>query len=273
LDEFVAARTALASELKGAEAQRVKALKKPTIVPWAVNRVYWHARPIFDRVQRSGAELRQAQIAALEGRAANVHAAADAHRQAIASAVERAVALAGTGDLNPSRDAIARTFEALSLAADPPEPLGRLTRPLQPGGFELLAGVEPIARPGTHATALTGRPARRDAGDGLEAVPKRNREGNGPQAAPPRTTKAAVGAPTAKERAAAARRAAAERERARALAAAARRHDKAIAQLEREVERAKQEVARARLAWDRATDAVSAAERRLSEARGPRRVV
>ena len=81
LDEFVAARSALASELKGAEAQRVKALKKPTIVPWAVNQVYWHARPIFDRVQRSGADLRRAQIAALEGRAADVHAAADAPSQ------------------------------------------------------------------------------------------------------------------------------------------------------------------------------------------------
>src|SRR4051794_6063858 len=80
LDEFVAARSALASELKGDDSRRVKALKKPTLVPWAVNQVYWHARSVFDRVQESGADLRRAQIAALEGRKADVHGATDAHR-------------------------------------------------------------------------------------------------------------------------------------------------------------------------------------------------
>jgi hypothetical protein len=44
----------------------VKALKKPTLVPWAVNQVYWHARPVYDRLAKSGAALRSAQIAALE---------------------------------------------------------------------------------------------------------------------------------------------------------------------------------------------------------------
>jgi hypothetical protein len=36
-----------------------------------------------------------------------------------------------------------RTFETLSLASEPPEPPGRLTKPLQPSGFEALAGVTP----------------------------------------------------------------------------------------------------------------------------------
>ena len=74
LNEFIPARSALASELKGDDGRRIKALKKPTLVPWAVNQVYWHARPIFDRVQASGADLRRAQIAALEGRKADVQA-------------------------------------------------------------------------------------------------------------------------------------------------------------------------------------------------------
>ena len=58
LSEFVPARTRLAKTLTGPEAQRVKALKKPTLVPWAVNQVYWHARPVYDRLARSGAALR-----------------------------------------------------------------------------------------------------------------------------------------------------------------------------------------------------------------------
>ena len=44
VDEFVSARSALASELKGDDAKRVNALKKPTIVPWAVNQVFWPAK-------------------------------------------------------------------------------------------------------------------------------------------------------------------------------------------------------------------------------------
>src|SRR6187455_261477 len=140
LDEFIPARSALASEHKGDDGRRIKALKKPTLVPWAVNQVYWHARPIFDRVLSSGADLRRAQIDALEGRKADLQAAAAAHRKAIGSAVERAMTLAGAARLNPDRDAVARTFEALSIASEPPESPGRLTQPLQPGGFELLAG-------------------------------------------------------------------------------------------------------------------------------------
>jgi hypothetical protein len=268
LDEFVSARSALASELKGDDAKRVKALKKPTIVPWAVNQVYWHAKPIFDRVQSSGAELRRAQIAALEGRKADVHGTADAHRKAIASAVERAIALAATAQVNPDRDAVARTFEALSIASNPPEPPGRLTHPLKPGGFELLAGVEPVTRPlptGPAAKSAPGIPLSRSTP--RKGPPDIPRVGDGLKTVPANPSKATIDSQRA-----AAERAAADRKRERERAAAARRHDAAIAKLEREVARARQEAARARLAWDRATDEVGAAERRLADARGPRRI-
>jgi hypothetical protein len=160
LDEFVAARAALAAELKGAEARRIKELKKPTSVPWAVNQVYWHARGAFERLQHSGTALRRAQVAALEGQSANVHVPIDVHRKAMTSAVEQAMKLSEAAGIHPSRDGLTRTFEALSLASRPPEPPGRLTRPLQPGGFEMLAGVEP-ARPGAPGKGF--RPASPDA--------------------------------------------------------------------------------------------------------------
>ena len=185
LNEFISARSALASEHKGDDGRRIKALKKPTLVPWAVNQVYWHARPIFDRVQASGADLRRAQIAALEGRKADVQAAAAAHRKAIGSAVERAMTLAKAAQMNPDRDAVARTFEALSIASEPPEPPGRLTQPLQPGGFELLAGVEPMARASEGRTPTKGVPdTPLSRGTPIKGVPSTHRAGDGPRDRP-----------------------------------------------------------------------------------------
>ena len=53
-----------------------------------------------------------------------------------------------------------RTFEALSLGTANAEPPGRLTRPLQPAGFEALGGVK--IKAGAHAVstppAATSKP-------------------------------------------------------------------------------------------------------------------
>jgi hypothetical protein len=233
LDDFVAARSALAGELKGADARNIRQLKKPTSVPWAVNQVYWHARAAFERLQRCGAELRRAQIAALEGRSVDVQAAVAAHRQAIAAAVERAIQLADAAGIHASRDGLTRTFEALSLASQPPEPPGRLTHPLQPGGFEMLAGVAPATRGTPRNSGSRGTPFEQPRPD----------------------TK---------------RLAAVERARRRAAAAATRRHDAAIAKLEHAVHLARARAERARRAWERATHELGAAEGRLTAMRDAR---
>jgi hypothetical protein len=144
LDAFVTARNALAKTLTGDEAKRVRGLVKPTVVPWAVNQVYWQARQTYDKLIKSGERLRGAQIASLEGRrGADVREAGDAHRSALAEAVKAAERIAADADANPPTDTLMRTFETLSLASQPPEPPGRLTKPLQPSGFEALAGVTP----------------------------------------------------------------------------------------------------------------------------------
>src|SRR5579862_5672030 len=117
LDEFVAARLALAKTLAGDEAARVKRLQKPTAVPWAVNQVYWHARPLYDSLLKSGKSLTAAQIAGLRGRTpADLRAASDTHRKAIAEAASEAVRLASRSGLHVALDKVAETFEALSLA-------------------------------------------------------------------------------------------------------------------------------------------------------------
>jgi hypothetical protein len=148
LHEFTAARNALAKTLQGTEAQRVRKLAKPTVVPWAVNQVYWRSRTVWDRLMKTGERLRTAQVASLEGRKADVRAASEAHRQAIADAVQQAESIAAAEQIHPAPDALTRTFEALSLAPQMAEPAGRVTKPIQPAGFEALSGVK-LATPPT----------------------------------------------------------------------------------------------------------------------------
>ena len=151
LDAFTASRNSLVKTLRGADATHVRTLAKPTAVAWAVNQVYWHARTTWDRLHKSGEQLRHAQIAALKGKPADVREASDAHRRAVGDAVQEAERLARDGRTTPSAatsSALMRTFEALSLAPEPPARPGRLTQPLQPAGFEALAGVTPAARNG-----------------------------------------------------------------------------------------------------------------------------
>jgi hypothetical protein len=144
LSDFVAARTALARTLTGTDAKRVKALPKPTGVPWAVNQLYWHARDAYERLAKAGQQLRSAQVAALEGKkgkTADVPAATDAHRAAVSTAAASAVKLAARAGVSLDLDEVARMLEALSLAVTLAEAPGRFTKPLTPAGFEALAGV------------------------------------------------------------------------------------------------------------------------------------
>ena len=241
LNEFTSARNALAKSLTGTDAQRVRALAKPTVVPWAVNQVYWHARAAYDRVMKSGERLRKAQIAALEGRSADVRAASETHRRAIADAVAEAERLAVPGGSKPSADALARTFEALSLAPSAPDAPGRLTGALQPAGFEALAGVTPgptkAERHGDHAeTAAAPLPLGKPQGRQTDRDLKRER-------------------------------AEAEAARARAAEAArqARKRDAELKSAEAAVARADEAERLARTAWERAHDELLDARRLLSD--------
>ena len=143
LGEFTAARNALAKTVGGADAALVKRLEKPTVVPWAVNQLYWRDRAAWDQLMKSGAALRTAQIAALEGKKADVRKASDAHRKSLAEAVERATQLAAERDAKPGPDPLTRMLEALSISAAPLPHPGRLTDVVQPAGFEALTGVTP----------------------------------------------------------------------------------------------------------------------------------
>jgi hypothetical protein len=143
LAQFTAARTALARTLEGADATRVKALKKPTLVPWAVNQLYWRDRRTYQKLLDLGRALRAAQVAAIEGRKTSLRDAASAHREALASAARRAVQLAAETGVTAKAEQVAQMLEAVSLMRATPEHPGRFVEVLHPAAFEALEGVTP----------------------------------------------------------------------------------------------------------------------------------
>jgi len=248
LDSFVGSRAALVKTVSGKDATRIKALKKPTLVPWAVNQVYWHSRRIYDHLINAGKALRAAQLAALKGRAGDVREATDRHRQALADAVAEALARAEEAGKHPSGDELAKTFSAISLAREQPDAPGRLTRPLEPAGFEALEGAA-IKRGAAHRPTLVSTPpaARPTHADTLRTVHQH---------------------PTAeadRKRREREQKAAARRHRA-----ASARHLKAINKAQAAVQRARIRADKARHDWERAAEVLEQAERTLTELRARR---
>lgn len=242
LSEFTGARNALAKRLTGDEAKRVRALEKPTVVPWAVNQVYWRARSTYDRLMKSGEKLRAAQIAALEGRDADVRAAGDAHRRAIGEAVAEAERLAATAGAKPAADALARTFEALSLATTASETPGRLTQTLQPAGLEALLGVTPLQVRSTKSGVRSGR----------SELVKTGGERRTPNVEPRTTAARAAAEAAAKE------------------AAGRKTHEAAVKKAEEALARVEAAERQARDTWERAHDDLLAARQALTDLRRSR---
>ena len=248
LGEFTGARNALAKSLSKDEAKIIKALEKPTVVPWAVNQVYWRARSTYDRLMKSGEKLRTAQIAALEGRAADVRAAGESHRRAIADAVAEGERLSAEAGAKPGADALARTFESLSLATSAPKAPGRLTDALQPAGFEALAGLANLELKTQNSKPPT-----------LGLAPKNveRRTTNPERRTPnvePRTSAAAKAAALAAEK----------------EAAEKKKHEAAVKAAEAELARVDAAERKAREVWERAHDDLLAARQALTELRRSR---
>ena len=255
LGEFTAARNALAKSIGGADAKRVRALAKPTLVPWTVNQVYWHARSTYDRLIKNGHRLRKAQIAALEGRAADVREAADAHRQALSEAVGQAARYAALAGSDPGPDALMRTFEAISLATELAEPPGRLTQPLQPMGFEALADVrvkvrlKPDTQRDVRGVRLQPDQAQRDV-RGVRLQPDQTqRDVRGVRLQPDHSEPK----PDLKH--------------LRAVAEASRRREADVKQAQTVLARAEAAETRARQVWDRAHDELLKARQKLQALR------
>ena len=240
LDEFTAARNALAKETGSAD---VKRLQKPPVGAWAINQVYWRRRSDWDAFAAAAAALKQAHAAVLTGKRADLRAAGKAHEEALDGVLKAALAIladAGQPATDATKQAIASTLRAMPSPDDEP---GRLTRTLQPGGFELLAGL-PLKAGKAVAPAPKPRPAAKE--------PERAARGGDADARAREARARAIAA--AKDALAAAVRAekAAEQE--------ARREEFDAAKSARDAERAETRLAEARAALEAAQEALDEAE-------------
>ena len=147
LAEFISARKALAARLKserrGGEADRVKSLPKPSISVWAVNQLYWRHRDQFDRLIAAGQRFRRAH-SSRTGKAEEMNEALHARREALSHLSDLAARLLSDAGHNPALETMRRigtTMEAISAYAALPDDqaAGRLTKDLDPPGFESLA--------------------------------------------------------------------------------------------------------------------------------------
>jgi hypothetical protein len=236
LGDFVAARNALAKE-SGKDAAAIRTLQKPSVPAWAVNQLYWRQRDVYDDLIAQAQDLRATHDATVSGKRADLRGASRAHEQAVDAALRATLALLaaeGHPVTEATKQAVATTLRGLPADEEP----GRLTRQLQPRGFEMLAG------------ALSGgkvRPA-----SSPPPVPK-----SGPPARGKATPESRA---QDRERLAAARDALAAATRdARLSEQAARREEFESARAARDAEKAEQRVALAK-------DAVREAEAALKEA-------
>jgi hypothetical protein len=166
LDEFTAARNALAAQLKkaghGEDADRVKGLPKPSVPAWTVNQLYWKHRKAFDRLLAAGEKFRNAQAAQLAGKKADLREPLDARREALAQLSKTAAGVLKHGGNSPSPETLRRvmtTLEALATYGTHPgaPPAGRLTDDVDPPGFEAVAALIPQAGRGGRGAAAPTR--------------------------------------------------------------------------------------------------------------------
>jgi hypothetical protein len=159
LGEFTAARNALARRA-GPRAADVKALAKPTLAAWAINQLFWQNRAVYDALVERAADLRATHAAALRGKRTDLRGASKAHDESLDAALKATLSLlanSGQAVTDATKQALATTLRALPGT----EPAGRLSRQLQPGGFEMLAAVAPSSGR-ARAAAPRPEPPRRE---------------------------------------------------------------------------------------------------------------
>jgi hypothetical protein len=158
LAEFTSARNALVKRMKQVnradDAEKVKAIPKPSVSAWAVNQLYWNHRREFDRLLDTGQKLAQAQISQLAGTGADVRGRMAGRREAISKLMQLADVLlrgAGHSATPETLRRIETTLEALSLSSSTSGSAvpGRLTEDVAPQGFESLAALIPTDSPTT----------------------------------------------------------------------------------------------------------------------------
>lgn len=160
LEEFTAARDALAKELRASDpalAKAVKAMQKPSVPAWGVNQLARREPALLSEVIEAGDALRAAQQTVLAGGdPASLLAAQKAERTALSKALQRAEQIlteAGHAKSAARAERVRDTLHALALDPDAREPIttGRLVREVGYAGIgaegDLAAVIQMPVRP------------------------------------------------------------------------------------------------------------------------------
>ncbi len=181
---FVARRDALAKQLRSdgeaEEADRVKALKKPSRTAWAVNQFSAHGKKLRTELLKAGAQLREASEGLVSGDADReaMLKARDRERAAVGAALEAIAALAAESgpELNQAAtERVRQSLHAVALDDDVREQFeaARLTTDQEASG---LGGGGPASAGGAgSAKAKTTKAAAAKKGRDREAERRRRR--------------------------------------------------------------------------------------------------
>ena len=151
LEEFTKARNDLVARLRKAHqseaAADVRALKKPTVIAWAANRLARDEPKLTAALLEAGERLRETQQRALAGNAKpdEVTEATAAEREAIRGLLTAARRRLGERATSVLLDKLSQTLRAAAVdpAARQLLERGRLTEELQAVGFGPLEAVRP----------------------------------------------------------------------------------------------------------------------------------
>jgi len=185
LSEFTAARNELAKKLnaegRSEESDEVKALRKPTVAVWLVNRLAQERELDVQRLRKAGETL--AKATAARSSEEFLEAQHEQHR-ALARLGDAARELASREGVGAAAaDRALETLRAASLTEEGRDLLkrGRVTEELEPPGFEALAGLMDPASPKKKSAAPktngdNRRQALKDARERLKEARAEERE-------------------------------------------------------------------------------------------------
>jgi hypothetical protein len=151
LEQFTKARNDLAARLRKAHqddvAAAVHALKKPSTVAWAANRLAREQPKQVDTLLQAAERLRAAQQRSLGGKASadEVNEASAAEREALRALLSSARAALGARATPPFLERLSQTLRAAAIDNSSRTLLqrGRLTEELKAAGFGPLEAVAP----------------------------------------------------------------------------------------------------------------------------------
>jgi hypothetical protein len=267
-EEFVAARTTLAKELRSAgrkdEAASVTKLRRPSLAAWALNQVARRSPAVVEAALEAGAALRAASDEAMAGRPGPLRAATTAERQAANEVVKAAASHLGSRaeSLTPTLLATIRVAALDDTVADELRRGVLASDQAQPGfGFGIEeAAAAPAPRPRAKTSRVPKASAR-----GRARPPSGKPSGPSPaRKAADKATEAAAAREKA-ERAAAREAARAHKKELTARQRTAERKAREALRLAKEADEAEAEARTARDAADAAAAAADAARAAVEE--------